>query len=86
MGATKTVGDEVVRWISNGEPIDPEHSAWKTDPRKDQGQFYAQNNNVSCLLANLHNVASFHGWGIKDCPWSYDNCPLAKTLCERQIK
>ena len=91
MGATKTEGDGVVRWISNGEPVDPEHPAWKTDPRKDEGQFYAKSENVSCLLINLYKSknggGSSYGWGIKDGRLDTTDSPppLAKTLCERQI-
>ena len=61
MGATKTVGDDHVRWIFNGEAIDPDHPAWKTDPRRDAGQFYAQKNNVSCLLTRIFRTRYNNG-------------------------
>ena len=81
MGATKTKGDDHVRWISNGQPINPQRSAWLTDPTKDEGQFYAQNNNVSCLIMYMYNYFSLHGWGKND----RKHWPLAKTLCEKRI-
>ena len=80
MGATKTAGDDAVKWMSNDEPIDPNDDAWLTDPRQNQGQFYATRNNVSCLLTNIFRKYN-SGWGRK----VYDTEPDAKSLCERKI-
>ena len=72
MGATKTSGEDKVRWMSNNASIDPLYEAWKSDPRKDIGQFYATRNNVSCVLMSFRE-----GCGPKEgcddvdhaCPW-----------------
>ena len=70
MGATKASGEDEVRWMSNNSPIDPFHEAWKSDPRKDTGQFYAAGNNVSCLLMSIRESCDpKEGCEDHACPW-----------------
>ena len=80
MGATKGTDEDHVRWLSNNEPIDPDHPSWKNDPREDVGQFYSTEGNVSCLITKIF-FRSFSGWGIKE----RIVVPDAKALCEKKI-
>ena len=81
-GATKTEGDNDVRWMSNNASIDPTKAFWESDPRKDIGQFYAKRQNVSCLLISPD---SWFGDGPE---WGYktdDEHPIAQGICEKPI-
>ena len=76
MGATKTDNENQVRWMSNNETIDPNHSAWENDPRTDNGQFYAERDNISCLY--METSASEAKWGKKQ-----SNTPNVRGFCEK---
>ena len=87
MGATKTE-DDVVRWMSNNQPVNPNLTMWANSPNEDAGQFYATKGGVSCLLMDVPILS----W-LSDPEWGYitENLqvlrreyPTAKALCERK--
>ena len=80
LGATKKQGDEHIRWMSNNASIDPFKEYWESDPRKDVGQFYAQSQNVSCLLIGTSK------WFNHGAKWGHQGDakhPKARGLCEK---
>ena len=53
-----------MHWIWNNDTINPEHTAWKNDPRMNVGQYYAKGGNVSCLLSEI-KFKHDSGWGVQ---------------------
>ena len=69
MGATKAADDAEVRWVHTGKAIINDDFPWQNNPNTDVGQFYAERNNISCLLIGQTSVWSifmnYMEWGIK---------------------
>ena len=83
MGVTKYASEDVVRWDSKNQSIDPNLSHWDSDPRKDGGHLFPAKDNTSCLMLGFTIPFTLRPkWGVRDS--SAKKPPTAIIVCERK--